>query len=75
MAPVLKTGDVKASVGSNPTPSAIFLGVRQVGKAEGFGPSIRGFKSYTPSQKIYLAIAQFGSAPALGAGSRRFKSF
>ncbi len=41
MAPVLKTGESKDSVGSNPTPSADALESLQVPSLEGIGRHIR----------------------------------
>ena len=45
----LKSVDVKASVGSNPTSSATFyMVVAQSGSASGLGPEGRGFESLLP---------------------------
>ena len=83
MALVLKTSDVKASVGSNPTLS---VGVTR------YADSIEGGSIFTlsqaPGDKLVCCdsregvnpppqprgVGQLGRPPALGAGCRRFKS-
>ena len=56
MALVLKTSDVKASVGSNPTLSA-YRGVAQFGRALALGASGRRFKSFHPDLHTYYNYA------------------
>ncbi len=48
---VLKTSVARATVGSNPTLSAMFRGVAQPGSASGLGPEGRGFESLHPDHK------------------------
>ena len=48
---VLKTSVARATVGSNPTLSAMFRGVAQSGSASGLGPEGRGFESLHPDHK------------------------
>ena len=49
---VLKTSVAKATVGSNPTLSAILLGCGVIGNTVGFGPAIYGSNPYTPGNLL-----------------------